>query len=105
MGANALYASLYLEGLSRLELEHLPVSHHAGPTYLNVLRYLDLPQALAMAAETHAGHAIYRRHHAVALCAGGDVSPWDGRPSANSSALNRGAAAAIQGRVEVFRSV
>ncbi len=51
MGANALYASLYLEGLSRLELEDLPVSHRAGPTYLNVLRYLDLPQALAMAAE------------------------------------------------------
>ena len=51
MGANALYASLYLEGISRLELQDLPVSHRAGPTYLNVLRYLDLPQALAMAAE------------------------------------------------------
>ncbi len=43
MGANTLYASLYLDGLRRLELEELPVSHRRGPTYLNVLRYLDLP--------------------------------------------------------------
>ena len=65
MGANALYASLYLEGISRLELQDLPVSHRAGPTYLNVLRYLDLPQALAMAAE-----------HTPVTLSTGDTTPW-----------------------------
>jgi hypothetical protein len=29
----------------------LPNSHREGPTFLNVLRYLDMPQAVAMAAE------------------------------------------------------
>ncbi|MES2468913.1 MAG: dienelactone hydrolase family protein [Verrucomicrobiota bacterium] len=65
MGANTLYASLYLAGLSRLELENLPASHRAGPTYLNVLRYLDLPQALAMAA-AHTPVTLYT----------GDPTPW-----------------------------
>ncbi|CAN5175107.1 acetylxylan esterase [soil metagenome] len=51
MAANSLYASLYLEGIAGLELADLPASHRTGPTYLNVLRFLDLPQALAMAAE------------------------------------------------------
>jgi hypothetical protein len=29
----------------------MPASHREGPTYLNVLRHLDLPQAAALAAE------------------------------------------------------
>ena len=51
MAANALYSSLFSAKLQRLELTGLPVSHRTGPAYLNVLRHLDLPQALAMAAE------------------------------------------------------
>ena len=51
MAVNALYASLFLPGVSGLRLEGLPVSHRSGPDYLNVLRFLDIPQALAMAAE------------------------------------------------------
>jgi hypothetical protein len=48
---NALYASLFIDGLAGLELHSPPVSHQSGPDYLNVLRFLDVPQAVAMAAE------------------------------------------------------
>jgi cephalosporin-C deacetylase-like acetyl esterase/uncharacterized protein YkuJ len=51
MAANALYASLYEKGITRLDLHDLPTSHQQGPAYLNVLKFLDLPQAAAMAAE------------------------------------------------------
>ncbi len=48
---NALYASLFVDGLAGLELHAPPASHMRGPDYLNVLRFLDIPQAVAMAAE------------------------------------------------------
>src|SRR5581483_10655632 len=51
MGVNALYASLFEPGISALNLRHIPSSHAEGPDYLNVLKYLDIPQAAAMAAE------------------------------------------------------
>jgi cephalosporin-C deacetylase-like acetyl esterase len=51
MAGLALYASLFEPGITRLDLGYLPVTHHDGPTILNVMRYLDMPQALAMAAE------------------------------------------------------
>jgi hypothetical protein len=51
MAANAVYASLFIPQVARLDLHHLPVTQSAGPYYLNVLRHLDLPQAVAMAAE------------------------------------------------------
>ncbi len=51
MAGNTLYASLFEEGITRLDLHRLPASHEAGPTYLNVLKFLDIPQAAAMAAE------------------------------------------------------
>ncbi|MEZ6064679.1 MAG: prolyl oligopeptidase family serine peptidase [Planctomycetaceae bacterium] len=47
----ALYASLHIDGIDRLELTALPASHNTGPALLNVLRYLDIPQALALTAE------------------------------------------------------
>lgn len=47
----ALYASLFEPYVARLDLHNLPTSHRDGPIFLNVLRYLDTPQALAMAAE------------------------------------------------------
>lgn len=50
-GVNALYASLFAEGVSGVELIAPPASHHTGPDYLNVLRFLDVPQAVALAAE------------------------------------------------------
>jgi dienelactone hydrolase len=51
MGVNALYASLFEPGVRELRLTHLLNSHRQGPDYLNVLRFLDIPQALAMAEE------------------------------------------------------
>ena len=48
---NALYASLFTDGIASLELIAPPSSHAAGPDYLNVLRFLDIPQAAVIAAE------------------------------------------------------
>ncbi len=51
MAVNALYASLFAP-VDELVLTNLPKSHMAGgPDYLNVLRILDIPQAVAMASE------------------------------------------------------
>jgi hypothetical protein len=49
MGVNALYATLFEPGVARAELLDLPKSHREGPDYLNVLRLLDIPEALALA--------------------------------------------------------
>ncbi len=51
MAANAVYASLFIADVKRLDLHRLPTSHAQGPAYLNILRHLDLPQAVALAAE------------------------------------------------------
>jgi len=51
MAGVTLYASLFEPGVARLNLRQLPASHHQGPIFLNVLRYLDMPQAVAMAGE------------------------------------------------------
>lgn len=46
-----LYASLFEPDIAGIDMWHLPGSHHEGPVFLNVLRYMDIPQAVAMAAE------------------------------------------------------
>jgi dienelactone hydrolase len=51
MAGIVLYASLFEPNISRLDLWHLAISHREGPDFLNVLRVLDVPQALALAAE------------------------------------------------------
>ena len=51
MGINALYASLFEDGISEVELKTPPESHMDGPIYPGVLRFFDIPQAVAMAAE------------------------------------------------------
>jgi len=47
----ALYGSLFEPNIRALGLDDLPKTHREGPYFLNVSRYLDLPQAVAMAAE------------------------------------------------------
>lgn len=47
----ALYASLFAPSIAELELDGLPSSHREGPVFINISRILDIPQALAMAAE------------------------------------------------------
>jgi len=51
MAGVALYAALFEPGVQILNLWHPAHSHDEGPIFLNVLRYLDIPQAVAMAAE------------------------------------------------------
>ncbi|UCG56324.1 MAG: prolyl oligopeptidase family serine peptidase [Phycisphaerales bacterium] len=51
MAGIALYASLFEPDIARLNLRHLPRSHRERPILLNVMRYLDMPQAVTMAAE------------------------------------------------------
>jgi hypothetical protein len=51
LALDALYASLFETGIAALELRRVPASHRDGPDYLNVMRVLDMPQAMAMAAE------------------------------------------------------
>ena len=51
MSGIALYASLFEPDIKRLDLYDLPATHRDGPIYLNVNRYLDMPEAVAMATE------------------------------------------------------
>jgi dienelactone hydrolase len=49
MAGIALYAALFEPQVARIDLWHPPISHHDGPTFLNVARILDIPQAVALA--------------------------------------------------------
>ncbi|MEX0611449.1 MAG: acetylxylan esterase [Pirellulales bacterium] len=51
MAGIALYAALFEPNIEELHLHSLAKSHRDGPNFLNVLRFLDVPQAVAMAAE------------------------------------------------------
>lgn len=59
MAVDSLYASLFEDNIKRLDLHDMPLTHNGSvggdpkavaPAMLNVLKYLDLPQAAAMAA-------------------------------------------------------
>ena len=50
MAGNCLYAALYERAIDALVLDQLPATHRNGPYYLNVERFLDMPQTLAMVA-------------------------------------------------------
>ena len=51
MAGVALYASLFEPGVVRLDLHDLPRTHAEGPFFFRVRRYLDVPQAVAMALQ------------------------------------------------------
>jgi dienelactone hydrolase len=51
MAGVVLYASLFEPKITRLDLHGLPPSHRDGPYLFNVQRILDMPQAVALAAE------------------------------------------------------
>ena len=48
MAGIVLYAALFEPDVARLDLWHPPASHRQGPIFLNVLRVLDMPQAVAL---------------------------------------------------------
>jgi hypothetical protein len=52
MAVVAAYAAIHEPGVKRLDLWHPPTTHRNGAVMLNVLRYFDIPQALAMAFPT-----------------------------------------------------
>ena len=52
MAGIALYASLFEPGIASLDLTDLPETHGDGPVLLNVLRYLDMPQATGHGGRT-----------------------------------------------------
>jgi hypothetical protein len=45
----ALYAAIFEPDVARIDLWHPTTSHRDGPTFLNVQRILDMPQAVALA--------------------------------------------------------
>jgi hypothetical protein len=47
----ALYAALFEPDVQQLDLVDLSASHRNGPYLLNVRRFMDIPQAVTMAAE------------------------------------------------------
>jgi len=51
MAGVTLYASLFEPDVTRLDLYELPAIHRDGPFFLHVRRILDMPAAVAMAAE------------------------------------------------------
>ena len=51
MAVNVLYAALFEPNITRLDLSELAETQATGPDYLNILRVLDIPQAVAIAAE------------------------------------------------------
>ncbi len=65
MAGEAMYVSLFEPDVQRLDLYDLPTSHRDGPHLLNVRRFFDLPQTVALAAE-HTAVVIYTH----------DASPW-----------------------------
>jgi dienelactone hydrolase len=67
-GGIALYAALFEPDVAGLDLWHLPGSHRQGPTFLNIRRFFDLPQAVALAFPRRIN--LYVRSKA-------DVPSWD----------------------------
>ncbi|HKQ37710.1 MAG TPA: prolyl oligopeptidase family serine peptidase [Verrucomicrobiae bacterium] len=51
MAVNCLYASLFETNIARLVLRDVPSSHFDAPDYLNIMRVLDIPETVALAAE------------------------------------------------------
>lgn len=52
MAAVTLYATLFEPHVTRLDLYQLPSDHREGPIFLNIDRIWELPQAVAVAAES-----------------------------------------------------
>jgi hypothetical protein len=69
MAGVVLYAGVFEPDVARLDLWQLPPSHRQGPTFLNVRRVLDTPQALALVSPRKV--ILYEKTQAAAKA-------WDG---------------------------
>lgn len=47
-GIHGLYAALLSDGVQRVIVGSPPGSHRAGPTYLGILRYTDIPEVISL---------------------------------------------------------
>ena len=81
MAGIALYAALFEPDIQHVELHDLSPSHRTGPDFLNVLRFLDIPQTVAMVAE----NSQVRIHQGAAggweYPRAGCENAWVGRPT------------------------
>jgi hypothetical protein len=68
MAGIALYASLFEADVDKIYLRELPASHAQGPIFLNVRRYFDMPQALAL---------VFPRQVNLTPAKASERSPWD----------------------------
>ncbi len=59
----AVYAAILDDRVSRVILHSPTLSHRTGPTFLNVLRHLDVPQAVAMLAPREAAFLTWEKEH------------------------------------------
>jgi dienelactone hydrolase len=64
----ALYSALFEPAVVSLDLHRLPASHREGPTFLNVRRVLDTPQALAL---------VFPRTITLHLAEDADAKAWE----------------------------
>jgi len=56
MATNVLMASVFESGVKRVDLWELSSSFETGPDYLNIIRFVDLPTAVALSAEMQDVH-------------------------------------------------
>ena len=71
MAGVALYASLFEPDIARLDLSELSPTHDvgsAGPELLNVLKVMDMPAAVAMAAERSQVRLTLKREADRTVC-------------------------------------
>ena len=78
MGVNVLLAGVFESGWDEMEIADVPSTFRDGPDYLNILRFVEMPQALAMAAERGrvrlVGAAVEDWRFAVGV---GEVLGWE----------------------------
>ena len=78
-GILGAYAALLDHRITRVILHSPPLSHKNGPIFLNILRYTDIPQALAMLAPRE---LVFLTHEIDAFCYTRDIySLHDARES------------------------
>ncbi len=51
MAINAVFAAIFEPSIKELYLENLPQTYFSAPDYLNILKFMDIPMAFAIASE------------------------------------------------------
>jgi cephalosporin-C deacetylase-like acetyl esterase len=66
LGGIVLYAAIFEPRVARTDLWYPPASHRQGPTFLNVRRFLDMPQAVALVFPRRVGIQVKDEAEAAA---------------------------------------